>query len=43
MTLEANDLILTGTPNGADAFKAGDVIQCGMADLAKLTFQVEAE
>ncbi|EDW96223.2 uncharacterized protein Dyak_GE25709 [Drosophila yakuba] len=43
MTLEPNDLILTGTPNGSDAFKAGDVIECGMADLAKLTFQVEAE
>ncbi|XP_017074579.1 acylpyruvase FAHD1, mitochondrial [Drosophila eugracilis] len=43
MTLEPNDLILTGTPNGSDAFKAGDVIECGMGDLAKLTFQVCAE
>ncbi|XP_002070325.2 acylpyruvase FAHD1, mitochondrial isoform X2 [Drosophila willistoni] len=43
MTLEPNDLILTGTPNGSDAFKAGDVIECGMADLATMKFQVCAE
>ncbi|KAH8381814.1 hypothetical protein KR009_000318 [Drosophila setifemur] len=43
MTLEPNDLILTGTPNGSDAFKAGDVIECGMAELAKLKFQVCGE
>ncbi|KAH8265388.1 hypothetical protein KR038_005698 [Drosophila bunnanda] len=43
MTLEPNDLILTGTPNGSDAFKAGDVIECGMAELAKFKFQVCGE
>ncbi|XP_030565200.1 acylpyruvase FAHD1, mitochondrial [Drosophila novamexicana] len=43
MTLEPNDLILTGTPNGSDAFKAGDVIECGLADLATMKFNVCAE
>ncbi|KAH8367575.1 acylpyruvase FAHD1, mitochondrial isoform X2 [Drosophila serrata] len=43
MTLEPNDLILTGTPNGSDAFKEGDVIECGMAELAKFKFQVCGE
>ncbi|SPP83460.1 blast:Acylpyruvase FAHD1%2C mitochondrial [Drosophila guanche] len=43
MTLEPNDLILTGTPNGSDAFKAGDEIECGMAELATLKFQVCGE
>ncbi|KAH8294929.1 hypothetical protein KR018_004335 [Drosophila ironensis] len=43
MTLEPNDLILTGTPHGSAAFKAGDVIECGLAKLAKLKFQVCAE
>ncbi|BFF90257.1 acylpyruvase FAHD1 mitochondrial [Drosophila madeirensis] len=43
MTLEPNDLILTGTPNGSDAFKAGDEIECGMGELATLKFQVCGE
>ncbi|EDV43486.1 uncharacterized protein Dana_GF16499, isoform A [Drosophila ananassae] len=43
MTLEPNDLILTGTPDGADAFKAGDVIECGLGDLATLKFDVCSE
>ncbi|XP_022210023.1 acylpyruvase FAHD1, mitochondrial [Drosophila obscura] len=43
MTLEPNDLILTGTPNGSDAFKAGDEIECGMAEFATLKFQVCGE
>ncbi|XP_062124688.1 acylpyruvase FAHD1, mitochondrial isoform X2 [Drosophila sulfurigaster albostrigata] len=40
MTLEENDLILTGTPHGSEAFKAGDVIECGLADLATMKFKV---
>lgn len=30
MTLEPNDLILTGTPLGADVVRDGDVIECGI-------------
>lgn len=43
MTLEKNDLILTGTPHGSEPFKAGDVIECGLADLACVKFNVCAE
>lgn len=43
MTLEKDDLILTGTPHGSEPFKAGDVIECGLADLACLKFNVCAE
>ncbi|XP_023173599.1 acylpyruvase FAHD1, mitochondrial isoform X1 [Drosophila hydei] len=43
MTLEPNDLLLTGTPHGSDAFQAGDLIECGLADLATMKFNVCAE
>ncbi|XP_017848046.1 acylpyruvase FAHD1, mitochondrial isoform X2 [Drosophila busckii] len=43
MTLEPNDLILTGTPHGSEPFKAGDVIDCGLADLATMHFKVKGE
>lgn len=33
MTLEPNDLILTGTPSGASQFKVGDVIECGLGNV----------
>uniref|UniRef100_A0A182N616 oxaloacetate tautomerase n=1 Tax=Anopheles dirus TaxID=7168 RepID=A0A182N616_9DIPT len=32
MTLEENDLLLTGTPAGAGPVRAGDVIKCGLGD-----------
>lgn len=32
MTLEENDLLLTGTPAGAGPVRAGDVIECGLGD-----------
>ncbi|XP_030373691.1 acylpyruvase FAHD1, mitochondrial isoform X2 [Scaptodrosophila lebanonensis] len=43
MTLEPYDLILTGTPHGSEPFKAGDIIECGMGDLAKIKFNVQNE
>lgn len=40
MTLEPNDLILTGTPDGAFPVKAGDVIEAGIGDNLKIVFEV---
>jgi acylpyruvate hydrolase len=39
-TLEAGDVILTGTPAGAGGVKAGDVIEAGLGDITKIKFQV---
>lgn len=41
-TLEPNDVVLTGTPSGVSAVKAGDVIQGGIDKLVKMEFKVEA-
>ncbi|XP_037825642.1 acylpyruvase FAHD1, mitochondrial isoform X1 [Lucilia sericata] len=43
MTLEPNDIILTGTPNGSLPIKGGDVIECGMGDMIKMTFNCKDE
>lgn len=43
MTLEPNDLILTGTPDGSTALAGGDVIECGLGELVKLKFNVVNE
>lgn len=43
MTLEPNDLILTGTPDGATPLKSGDVVECGLGDLVKIKFNVKSE
>lgn len=43
MTLEPNDLILTGTPGGAAAMKHGDVLECGMGDLVTMKFNIVGE
>ncbi|XP_055377672.1 acylpyruvase FAHD1, mitochondrial [Condylostylus longicornis] len=40
MTLEENDLILTGTPDGSAAMKQGDVIECGIPNLITVKFNV---
>jgi len=32
MTLNENDLILTGTPSGVGRFRAGDTIECALTD-----------
>uniref|UniRef100_A0A1L8E189 oxaloacetate tautomerase n=1 Tax=Nyssomyia neivai TaxID=330878 RepID=A0A1L8E189_9DIPT len=41
MTLEPNDVILTGTPAGATTIKHGDVIECGVGDILQLKFNVQ--
>lgn len=46
MTLEAGDLLLTGTPKGVGSIKAGDKIEAGLevpgqGSIAQLTFQVQ--
>lgn len=43
MTLEANDLILTGTPDGASPVAPGDIIECGLGDILQLKFSVKCE
>ncbi|XP_058823849.1 acylpyruvase FAHD1, mitochondrial [Topomyia yanbarensis] len=43
MSLEKNDLILTGTPAGAGPVKNGDILECGLGDIVQMTFQVEDE
>ncbi|KAL3864456.1 hypothetical protein ACJMK2_006139 [Sinanodonta woodiana] len=40
-TLEAGDIILTGTPSGVGPVTAGDVIEAGLADLVSIKFEVE--
>lgn len=41
-TLEAGDLILTGTPAGVGPVKPGDVIEAGMSiNEYKMTFRVQ--
>ena len=39
-TLEAGDLIYTGTPDGVGPVKAGDIIEAELAGFAKITHQV---
>lgn len=39
-TLETGDLILTGTPEGVGPVKSGDVIEIGISDLLKASFNV---
>ncbi|RWS20526.1 acylpyruvase FAHD1-like isoform X2 [Leptotrombidium deliense] len=39
-TLEAGDLILTGTPAGVGAVKHGDKIEAGIGDIVKIQFDV---
>ncbi|XP_055605393.1 acylpyruvase FAHD1, mitochondrial isoform X1 [Uranotaenia lowii] len=43
MTLEENDLILTGTPAGAGPVKDGDVLECGLGDFIQMKFNVKNE
>lgn len=43
MTLEPNDIILTGTPNGSLPVQNGDVIECGFGNMIKMTFNCRDE
>lgn len=43
MTLEENDLILTGTPAGAGPVKHGDLLECGLGDIVQMKFKVQDE
>lgn len=40
ITLEPNDLILTGTPPGMSQVKDGDIIKGGIKDIAQIKFNV---
>ena len=40
MTLEAGDLILTGTPEGGSPVKKGQTIVCGLGDKLEMAFPV---
>ncbi|XP_041369963.1 acylpyruvase FAHD1, mitochondrial-like [Gigantopelta aegis] len=39
-SLEAGDLVLTGTPSGVGPVKQGDIIEAGIADISKIKFVV---
>lgn len=41
MTLEENDLILTGTPSGVGPIKAGDIVTAGIGEMYKMQFHVK--
>ncbi|XP_073819402.1 oxaloacetate tautomerase FAHD1, mitochondrial isoform X1 [Musca autumnalis] len=43
MTLEPNDIILTGTPKNSLPIKDGDVIECGIGNLIKMKFNCKKE
>ncbi|XP_063700456.1 acylpyruvase FAHD1, mitochondrial [Culicoides brevitarsis] len=43
MSLEENDLILTGTPAGAGKVEENDVIECGLGDVVSMKFVVKRE
>ena len=43
MTLEENDLILTGTPKGAEQVLPGDTIECELGELVKFQFKCESD
>ncbi|XP_005190578.1 acylpyruvase FAHD1, mitochondrial isoform X2 [Musca domestica] len=43
MTLEPNDIILTGTPKNSLPVKNGDVIECGIGKLIKMKFNCKDE
>jgi 2-keto-4-pentenoate hydratase/2-oxohepta-3-ene-1,7-dioic acid hydratase in catechol pathway len=43
MTLEAGDLVLTGTPAGVGLLKAGDRVEISIPGLGVLTNTIEAD
>ena len=40
-TLESGDLVLTGTPEGVGPVKSGDTIDCGITNVAEMSFLVK--
>lgn len=40
MTLEPMDLILTGTPKGAQRIEPGNIIECTLNDIVSMKFKV---
>jgi fumarylpyruvate hydrolase len=40
VTLDAGDIILTGTPAGVGALVAGDKIECGIDDIGTLKIAI---
>ncbi|XP_055547658.1 acylpyruvase FAHD1, mitochondrial [Wyeomyia smithii] len=43
MSLEENDLILTGTPAGAGPVRDGDIVECGLGDIVQMKFHIKDE
>ncbi|XP_018580045.1 acylpyruvase FAHD1, mitochondrial [Anoplophora glabripennis] len=43
ITLEPNDLILTGSPPDMGPVQQGDIVRCGIKDISEVEFKVEAE
>lgn len=43
LTLEPNDIIITGSPPGMGPVKKGDVIEAGITGGASLKFEVDAQ
>ena len=43
MTLEAGDVVLTGTPEGVGPVAPGQVITCGVTGLVEMRFPVRSE
>ncbi len=41
MTIEPGDLIMTGTPEGVERIKKGDIIKSGLGDICRLEVNVE--
>jgi 2-keto-4-pentenoate hydratase/2-oxohepta-3-ene-1,7-dioic acid hydratase in catechol pathway len=39
-TLEAGDLLLTGTPEGVGPVRSGDLLTCGLTGVAEMAFTV---
>jgi len=43
MTLDAGDVVATGTPQGVGPFKDGDQVECGVDGVAQMRLSVKAE
>lgn len=43
MSLEPNDLLLTGTPLGNGNVHSGDVVECGIGDVSTIKFMIKQE